>query len=55
MTLGNNKPQQVYVQVNALDPWVCRPEPMGVPCPYEWATMRLCDKFSRSNMVSEPT
>ena len=26
----------------------------GVPCPHEWARVRLCDELSRYNMVSEP-
>ena len=30
------------------------PEPTGIPCPHEWATVRLCDDLSRPNMVSEP-
>ena len=51
MVLGNNKPQQVYGQVNAIDPWVCGPEPMGVPCPHEWVTVRLCDELSRPNNI----
>ena len=38
MVLENNEPQ-VYVQVNAIDPWVCGPEPMGVLCSHEWATV----------------
>ena len=54
MILGNNEPHQVYMQVNALDPWVCGLEPTGVPCLHEWATVRSCDKLSRPNMVSEP-
>lgn len=47
MDLGNNKTHQVHVQVNALDPWVCGPKPTGVPCPHEWATLRLCDELSQ--------
>ena len=29
MVLENNEPHQVYVQVNALDPWVCGSDPTG--------------------------
>ena len=54
MVLENNEPYQMYVQVNAFDPWVCGAEPMGVPCPHEWATVRLRDELSqpKDNLVS---
>ena len=54
MVLGNNEPYKVYVQVKTFDLWVCGPEPTGVPCPHEWATVRLCNELSRPNMVFEP-
>ena len=53
MVLGDNEPHQVYVQVNALDPWVCGPEPTGVACPHEWVTVRLCDKLAWPNKFNE--
>ena len=49
MIFGNNKPQQVYIQVNSLNLWVCRPEPTSVPCPHERATVRLCNELSQPN------
>ena len=51
MVLENNEPHKVYVQVYTLDSWVCGPEPTGVLCPYEWATVRLCDKLSWPNIT----
>ena len=41
------------MQVNALYLWVCGPKPTCVPCPHEWAKLKLCDEFLRLNMVSE--
>ena len=41
------------VQVNALNPCVCGPGPTCVPCPHDWATVRLCDEL-QPNMLSEP-
>ena len=52
MVLGNQDPHQVYVQVNALDPKVYVLDPTGVPCPHEWATMKLCDELSWLNNLS---
>ena len=46
MVLRNYRPHQVYVQVKALDPWVCGLEPMGVPCPHECTTVGLYNTLS---------
>ena len=50
---GNNEPHQVYVQVNAHDPWVCGPEPTDALCPHKWVTVKLCDELSRSTTFSK--